>query len=169
MHKTAASPLVLTYAVLIVYASLYPFADWRDQGILPWSFLTTPLPKYWTGFDVTITKEGDIYARDLNQPGVQPSVLIDRLMLRDSSQMTFERREDALMRPQPEFRQPNGDFANGPLPVTVTPQALESSNVNPVVAVVRLIDYTRSFESQIRFIKEAKSLDESGMSMLKSR
>ena len=122
-----------------------------------------------TGFDVTITKEGDIYARDLNQPGVQPSVLIDRLMLRDSSQMTFERREDALMRPQPEFRQPNGDFVNGPLPVTVTPQALESSNVNPVIAVVRLIDYTRSFESQIRFIKEAKSLDESGMSMLKSR
>ena len=73
------------------------------------------------------------------------------------------------MRPQPEFRQPNGDFVNGPLPVTVTPQALESSNVNPVVAVVRLIDYTRSFESQIRFIKEAKSLDESGMSMLKPR
>jgi len=57
-----------------------------------------------SGFDVTITKEGDIYARDLNQPGVQPSVLIDRLMLRDSSRMTFERREDALMRPQPEFR-----------------------------------------------------------------
>jgi len=34
---------------------------------------------------------------------------------------------------------------------------------------VKLIDYTRSFESQIRFIKEAKSLDESGMSMLKPR
>jgi hypothetical protein len=33
MHKTAASPLVLTYTALIVYASLYPFIEWRDQGI----------------------------------------------------------------------------------------------------------------------------------------
>ena len=37
---------------LIVYASLYPFTDWRDQGISPFKYLTAPLPKYWTGFDV---------------------------------------------------------------------------------------------------------------------
>jgi VanZ family protein len=37
---------------LIVYASLYPFSDWRDQGISPLGFLTAPLPRYWTGFDV---------------------------------------------------------------------------------------------------------------------
>lgn len=37
---------------LIVYASLYPFAEWRDQGISPLRFLTAPLPQYWTGFDV---------------------------------------------------------------------------------------------------------------------
>ncbi|MEP6772306.1 MAG: VanZ family protein [Polaromonas sp.] len=36
----------------MVYASLYPFADWRDQGISPLRFLTAPLPQYWTGFDV---------------------------------------------------------------------------------------------------------------------
>ncbi|MEO7886414.1 MAG: VanZ family protein [Polaromonas sp.] len=35
-----------------MYASLYPFADWRDQGISPLRFLTAPLPQYWTGFDV---------------------------------------------------------------------------------------------------------------------
>lgn len=52
MNKTSARPLALAYAVLIVYASLYPFADWRDQGIAPWAFLLTSLPKYWTGFDV---------------------------------------------------------------------------------------------------------------------
>jgi VanZ family protein len=54
MHKTSAWPLALIYAGLIVYASLYPFADWRDQGIMPWAFLSSPLPKYWTGFDVAI-------------------------------------------------------------------------------------------------------------------
>jgi flagellar basal-body rod protein FlgF len=41
--------------------------------------------------------------------------------------------------------------------------------VNPVTAMVKLIDFSRSFESQIRVIKEAKSLDESGSSMLKPR
>lgn len=52
LRKTAAWPLVWTYAVLIAYASLYPFDNWRIQGIAPWAFLTAPLPRYWTGFDV---------------------------------------------------------------------------------------------------------------------
>lgn len=52
MHKTSAWPLALVYGVLVVYASLYPFADWRVQGIAPWTFLVSPLPRYWTGFDV---------------------------------------------------------------------------------------------------------------------
>ncbi len=52
LHKTAAWPLALVYAGLIVYASLYPFVDWRDQGIAPWDFLLAPWPRYWTGFDV---------------------------------------------------------------------------------------------------------------------
>ncbi|MBI2771812.1 MAG: VanZ family protein [Burkholderiales bacterium] len=53
MHKTLAWPLSLAYVALIIYASLYPFSGWRDQGIAPWQFLASPLPpKYWTGFDV---------------------------------------------------------------------------------------------------------------------
>jgi VanZ family protein len=52
VHRTTAWPLALAAICLIVYASLYPFADWRDQGISPFRFLTAPLPQYWTGFDV---------------------------------------------------------------------------------------------------------------------
>jgi len=51
-HKTSAWPLALVYAGLIVYASLYPFMHWRDQGVAAWLFLSAPWPKYWTGFDV---------------------------------------------------------------------------------------------------------------------
>ncbi len=51
-QSTSAWPLALVYFALVVYASLYPFGDWRDQGIMPWAFLTAPLPRYWTGFDV---------------------------------------------------------------------------------------------------------------------
>jgi VanZ family protein len=58
MHKTAATPLACIYVGLIVYASLYPFAGWRDQGIAPGAFLFAPLPRYWTWFDVWINWVG---------------------------------------------------------------------------------------------------------------
>jgi VanZ family protein/type IV secretory pathway TrbD component len=51
-HKTSAWPLAFIYAALIVYASLYPFGDWRVQGISPLAFMVGPLPQYWTGFDL---------------------------------------------------------------------------------------------------------------------
>ncbi len=57
-HKSAALPLALAYAALIVYASLYPFAEWRDQGIAPWAYLAASWPKYWTGFDFGINVAG---------------------------------------------------------------------------------------------------------------
>ena len=53
MQKTSAWPLSQICVALIIYASLYPFDQWRDQGIEPWAFLTAPWPKYWTGFDVS--------------------------------------------------------------------------------------------------------------------
>jgi VanZ family protein len=58
MHKTSAWPLSQAYVALIVYASLYPFSGWRDQGIAPWVFFWSPLPKYWTGFDVAANVAG---------------------------------------------------------------------------------------------------------------
>ncbi|MDB5944498.1 MAG: putative rane protein [Ramlibacter sp.] len=58
IHKTSAWPLAQAYAMLIVYASLYPFTGWRDQGIAPWAFLASPWPKYWTGFDVAANLAG---------------------------------------------------------------------------------------------------------------
>ena len=51
-YKSAALPLALLYAALIVYASLYPFFGWRDVGVAPWAYLRAPLPQYWTRFDV---------------------------------------------------------------------------------------------------------------------
>jgi len=58
MRKTSAWPLTLIYSGLIAYASLYPFSDWRDQGISPWGFLGASLPKYWTGFDLAVNVTG---------------------------------------------------------------------------------------------------------------
>jgi VanZ family protein len=57
-RKTSAWPLAQAYAVLIVYASLYPFTGWRDQGIAPWAFLASRWPKYWTAFDLVANVAG---------------------------------------------------------------------------------------------------------------
>ncbi|WP_315124988.1 VanZ family protein [Comamonas antarctica] len=59
MHKTSAWPLALVYSALIVFASLFPFAGWRAQGINPWVFLSARIPPpYWTWFDVNINIVG---------------------------------------------------------------------------------------------------------------
>jgi VanZ family protein len=58
MRKTTAWPLSQAYVALVVYASLYPFTGWRDQGIAFWAFLWSPWPKYWTGFDVAANLAG---------------------------------------------------------------------------------------------------------------
>ena len=44
--------LFAVYALLVVYASLYPLTGWRDQGLSAFAYLTAPPPRYVTGFDV---------------------------------------------------------------------------------------------------------------------
>ena len=62
MHKphrpTSAWPLSLALLALVVYASLYPFTGWRDQGISPFVFLNAALPHYWNWFDVGVNLAG---------------------------------------------------------------------------------------------------------------
>ena len=57
-RKTSAWPLAQAYGALIVYASLYPFSGWRDQGVAPLEFLGSPWPKYWTAFDIVANVAG---------------------------------------------------------------------------------------------------------------
>jgi VanZ family protein len=49
---------LLAYLLLIVYASWYPFTDWRDSGLPLLSFLNLTPQRYWTGFDVIINIVG---------------------------------------------------------------------------------------------------------------
>ncbi len=44
--------LALAWAALAIYASLYPFAGWRDSGANPLVFLIAAWPRYYTGFDI---------------------------------------------------------------------------------------------------------------------
>jgi VanZ family protein len=46
------------YLVLVIYASCYPFSGWRDNGLMPWSYLAETMPHYWTGFDLIVNVLG---------------------------------------------------------------------------------------------------------------
>ena len=56
--STFARAALVMYGFLIVYASLYPFSDWRDMGLPFWGFVRAPLPHYWTVFDVATNVVG---------------------------------------------------------------------------------------------------------------
>ena len=50
--STFARVALLVYALLILYASWYPFSGWSYIGVSPLAYLIAPLPHYWTVFDV---------------------------------------------------------------------------------------------------------------------
>jgi VanZ family protein len=57
----AARAALLAYLLLIVYASWFPFAGWRNSGLPPLTFLEhLDMPRYWTKFDVGINVLGYI-------------------------------------------------------------------------------------------------------------
>ena len=118
------------------------------------------------GMMVTINPDGTVFARDPAQTGPAASVFIDQLRLRDGADVKLTRRQDGLFKVD---GQPDGaDIAMGNKQPKLIPQALEGSNVSAIEAMTRLIDQSRSFETQIRIIKETKTLDESGASMMKT-
>jgi VanZ family protein len=49
---TLSRILLAAYLLLVAYGSLHPFSGWRDQGLSPLAFLSAPLPKYFTAFDL---------------------------------------------------------------------------------------------------------------------
>ncbi len=57
-HRSSATLLALIFALLVVYASLYPFEGWRNQGLNPFAFLGAPWPRYWSRFDIAANLVG---------------------------------------------------------------------------------------------------------------
>lgn len=52
-RRSSATWLALGYALLVFYASLYPFWPWRLPPSLPWpGVVGLPWPRYWSRFDL---------------------------------------------------------------------------------------------------------------------
>jgi flagellar basal-body rod protein FlgF len=116
------------------------------------------------GLTITINPDGTIFAADPGQTGAVQQTLIGRLLLRDASTTQLERRDDGLFGPMGKL---GADVTGGPKLPSLTAGALEGSNVNAMMAMVKLMDQSRSFEHQVRNIKESKNADEAGATMLK--
>jgi len=117
------------------------------------------------GFKISFSATGTLYAFDPAQQGVPVQQAIAQLMLRDATNTNLIKRVDGLF--AVDESPPGTNIANGTEPVSLTPQALEGSSVNAMAMMVKLIDHSRNFEHQVRIIKESKSNDESGASMMK--
>ena len=46
------------YALLTVYASLYPLEGWHNHGLSPFAYLDAPWPRYVTSFDIAVNVLG---------------------------------------------------------------------------------------------------------------
>ncbi|MFM6993003.1 MAG: flagellar basal body rod C-terminal domain-containing protein [Rhodoferax sp.] len=118
------------------------------------------------GVRVTIRADGAVFGSDPAQGANTPPVQIGTLLLRDASQTPLQRRPDALF--MVAGSDPGTDIPPGPVATSLTPGALEGSNVNSLSVMVKLMDQSRSFEQQVNLIKESKTCDESGATMMKA-
>jgi flagellar basal-body rod protein FlgF len=118
------------------------------------------------GLVITIESDGTVFGRDPAQTNATPPVPLGTLLLRDASEVKLQRRPDGLF--SVVGLEQGKDFPSGPNPPRLTAGALEGSNVNALDTMIKLLDQSRTFEQQINMIKEAKSNDESGESMMKA-
>ncbi len=117
------------------------------------------------GANVYISNDGRILASLPEEPEGE-QIPVGQLLLRDASEEVLIRRSDGLYEPRGRNGQ-GGDFEDGPNPISISIGALEGSNVNPIEAMVRLIDFSRSFEAQVNVLKETKDNDKSGATMMR--
>jgi len=113
---------------------------------------------------LTIASDGQVFSSAIQTPDVAP-VAIGQLGLRDASGVNLVRRQDGLFEAEGSNGQ-GGDFATGPNPASVQSGALEGSDANAVEIMVNLLDFYRSFETQMKVIKSIEELDQNGSQMM---
>lgn len=107
-----------------------------------------------------IGSDGTISVQPLGQP-VNTLAVIDRIKLVNPSNDQLEKGVDGLMR-----RRNGGVFAED-ASVSVVSGSLESSNVNSVGALVRMIELARQYEHHIKIMRSAEDNDRAAAELIK--
>ncbi len=119
------------------------------------------------GFSLRINGDGTVFASNPAAAGAVAEQPVGQLALRNAAAVSLSRREDGLYAVVGQPRGADIPVAAGAALPAVTAQSLEGSNVTAVEAMARMMDHARSFEMQVRIIKETKSIDESGTSLMR--
>jgi len=117
-----------------------------------------------TGMVLNISRDGTIFAIDPQNIEAAPQP-VGELLLRDASETSLIKREDGLY--TPKDGSDTGDFTSGNVPVGVRSEMLEGSNVNPVEVMVSILDIQRSFETQMKIIKNSEEMDRDGADLMR--
>ncbi|HGX94208.1 MAG TPA: flagellar basal-body rod protein FlgF [Candidatus Tenderia sp.] len=112
-----------------------------------------PFEKLEIGVDGTIT------VRPLGQQAAALAV-VDRIKLVNPPTANLRKAEDGL------FRLPEGEFAEPDAGVQLVSGVIESSNVNAVDAMVKMMDLSRKFEMQVKMMEQAKSNDSASAKLM---
>jgi len=85
--------------------------------------------------------------------GEGEQVQVDQIKLASSGDVTMKKGKDGL------FRAEDGQDLAADLAVSVNEGSLESSNVNGIESMVNMIEYSRNFESMVKFFDELEKMD----------
>ncbi|WIO73461.1 flagellar basal body rod protein FlgF [Porticoccaceae bacterium LTM1] len=113
------------------------------------------LPPY---SSVEITNDGAI---SIVPQGQDSSTVVDRLRLVQVDGSQLRKGSDGVIRVMED-----GQMTNDPS-IRVIAGALESSNVNPVESMIKMIEMSRGFESQTKLMRMASDNDKAASSLMK--
>ncbi len=109
---------------------------------------------------VSLAPDGGVLARDAATPDA-PAVQIDRIKLASPVGSTIAKGLDGL------FRVAGGGALPADAAASITPAALEQSNVNTSEVLVQMIEAQRLFDMRTKLIATARDLDQGGASLMR--
>lgn len=118
------------------------------------------------GFVLRVATDGTVLATDPTAPGAEPEP-IDRIRLVNPQGSQLAKGIDGFLK----VPGPNGQTGVLPpdLTATLTPAALEMSNVETADTLVQMIEAQRAFEQRAKIIATAGTLDEAGSGLMALR
>ncbi len=107
-----------------------------------------------------VGSDGTISVQPIGQP-VNSLAIIDRIKLINPENDQLQKGTDGLMHMK------NGGKAVADASVKVVAGSLESSNVNTVSTLVRMIELARQYETNVKLMKSAEDTDRASAEMIK--
>jgi len=109
-----------------------------------------------------IAMDGTLSIRPLGQ-GAETMATIDRIRLTQPDETLLRKQGDGLLHlPEEAVAEPDAN-------VRIISGSLENSNVNAIEALVTMISLARSFETQIRLMRDASENDSSSAQIMRMR